>query len=234
LRAAVQFLGQGAALDELQGEERQPQVLADLVDRNDVGMSQPGHQLRLAAEPRPCLGTSAGRGPDHLQGHRAFQGHLPGPVNDAHTALAKHGQQFVAGDRRKVRRRHRGAAVGPRLGRLTRGQQTVLDGLFHLELNGELLRQVRKAGLVFAQLGRLAAFLAPQHLVEDQLEHRLGIVAQLRLCQVGLDQDALAAPPAQLLIRQYRQQDQVVAVVRQRVERRGGHEKPLSPARASS
>jgi hypothetical protein len=66
---ALEFLGQAAAVDVLQGEERRPVPLADLVDLHDVGVPQGGDRLGLRVETSQVLRAGVGAGQDHLQGH---------------------------------------------------------------------------------------------------------------------------------------------------------------------
>ena len=79
---------QALTLDELHGIEADIAVLADLVDRHDVGVVQLGRGAGLAAEPladRPV----AGRLPrQNLQRHAAAQRDLLGLVDHAHAAAA--------------------------------------------------------------------------------------------------------------------------------------------------
>jgi hypothetical protein len=51
-----QFAIQGAASTQFQGEERQPLVLADLMDLDDVGMLQPGDGLPPRSSSMPPAG----------------------------------------------------------------------------------------------------------------------------------------------------------------------------------
>ncbi len=95
-RRAGQGVGQAAAGAVLQGQVRQPLVLADLVDLHHVGVTQPGGRLGLAAEAGPLLGPGQGAGPDDLQGHQPPQGQLPRLVDHAHAAPAQFAQHLVA------------------------------------------------------------------------------------------------------------------------------------------
>ena len=62
------FFVQAAAGAELQREERQAVVLADLVDLHDVGMLQAGDGLGLGAEAGQFRAAGVAAGQDHLQG----------------------------------------------------------------------------------------------------------------------------------------------------------------------
>ncbi len=58
-----QHLVEPLALDELHDVVVQPVLLADAVDRHDVGVVQPRRRLRLALEPPQPLRLQAGRAP---------------------------------------------------------------------------------------------------------------------------------------------------------------------------
>ena len=94
-RRAAQFVGQAAAVDELERQEVLTAGLADLVDLNDVRVLQPGDSLGLDAEAGELLGAGVRTGQDHLQGHEPIQGHLFGLVDDAHAAPAEQADDFV-------------------------------------------------------------------------------------------------------------------------------------------
>jgi hypothetical protein len=86
LRSPRRRLGQAAAVHELQREERQAVVRADLVHLHDVGVLEAGHCLRLGPETGQLLLPRVRAGQNHLRGHGAVQGRLPGLVDDAHAA----------------------------------------------------------------------------------------------------------------------------------------------------
>ena len=97
LGVARQAIFQGSPLEQLQGHERHPVGLADLVDLHDVGMPEPGDRLGLDAEPGQVVGT----GPvpaDHLQGDQPVQAALAGLVDDAHAPFANQVHDLVGGD----------------------------------------------------------------------------------------------------------------------------------------
>jgi hypothetical protein len=95
--AVAEGVGQAAAGDQLQRQERLPAGLAGLVDLDDVRVLERGDGLGLDPEPRPL--RRAGAGPqDHLQSHRPPQPSLPGLVDDAHAAVADDLDDLVAVD----------------------------------------------------------------------------------------------------------------------------------------
>jgi hypothetical protein len=100
--------GEAAAVHQLHGKEVLAGVFADLVDRHDVRVIQPGGRLRLQLEAADGARRGQALAQDHLQGHGAVQRHLAGPEDDAHTAAGDLFQQLVAGE--QVGRR--GALLG--------------------------------------------------------------------------------------------------------------------------
>ena len=85
-RAVGGLLGQAAALDEAHAEVVLALVLADLVDRHDVGVVEVGGRLGLDVEPLDVGLGGELAGQDHLQGDRPVEADLPGLVDDAHAA----------------------------------------------------------------------------------------------------------------------------------------------------
>ena len=63
-------LGEAAALDQLHAEVMLALVLADLVDRHDVGMIEIGRGLRLGVEALHVGGGGQLAGKDHLESDR--------------------------------------------------------------------------------------------------------------------------------------------------------------------
>ena len=95
---AVEPAGQAAAGDQLHAEVALAVVLADLVDRHDVGVVQRRDRLGLVLEP-PELGVAGqNAGPDHLQGDRAVQADLPRLVDDPHAATAQLAADLVVAE----------------------------------------------------------------------------------------------------------------------------------------
>jgi hypothetical protein len=98
--------GEGAALDQLHGEEG-PAVVqaADLDDGHDAGVLQPAGQPRLLQEAALQAGAPAQLRAQHLDGQVAAQVGVGGAVDGAHAAAADLLQEAVA------------AGVGRRVGR---------------------------------------------------------------------------------------------------------------------
>ena len=95
----VQQLAQRLALEQLHHDEGPAGVVADVVDRADVRVVEPGGDARLALEPleRPGLGEQVRR--EHLDRHRALQTQVLGPVDGAHPARAQLLENAVVGER---------------------------------------------------------------------------------------------------------------------------------------
>ena len=124
LGVAGQPVAEAAALEQLERDEGQAVGFADLVDLDDVGMSQPRDRLGLDAEARQVVGPRLDAAADHLEGDQAVQAGVAGLVDDAHAPFAQPLEDLVAGDGRPVRghrlptpgkgqRLSRGGADGP-------------------------------------------------------------------------------------------------------------------------
>ena len=89
---------QPAALDPLHGVVAEAADLADVEDRHDVRVVQPGGGAGFVQE--PPAGRRVGRGVDaqHLERHRAVETHVHGLVDRAHSAAAELAHHAVAGD----------------------------------------------------------------------------------------------------------------------------------------
>ena len=93
--------GERAPFHQLHGEEDGVAQGADVVDREDVGVREPGHRPRLGEQPFAERAGIPG-GPQHLERHRAVQLEVAGLVDDAHAARADGPHDLVAtalGDR---------------------------------------------------------------------------------------------------------------------------------------
>ena len=55
-----------------------------------LGWRRAGDRLRLALEPLPLLRLGVGAGQQHLQGDGPVEAQVPGPIDDAHAAVAEH------------------------------------------------------------------------------------------------------------------------------------------------
>ncbi len=84
-------------MHQLHGDERLVADAADVVDRDDVGVRQPGHRPRLAEQPRARLRTHRSlRLSDHLERDAAIQLRVIGLVDDPHAARAQLAHQLIA------------------------------------------------------------------------------------------------------------------------------------------
>ena len=70
-------------------------LLADVVQRADVGVVQPGDGLRFALEPLPPLGLRGGVGGQHLDRDGAGDPRVARAVDLAHPSPAQEGDDFV-------------------------------------------------------------------------------------------------------------------------------------------
>ncbi len=95
---AVEAVGQTAAVDELEGEEGQAVLLADLVDLHDVGMLQAGHRLGLGLEAGQGVGAGVVGGEHHFEGDHTAQAGVAGLVDDAHAAAPQLTEDLVTGN----------------------------------------------------------------------------------------------------------------------------------------
>ncbi len=175
-RRAVQVIRQAAAFAELHREERQPLVLADLVDAHHPRVTQPADRLRLAAEPLLLRRPGVRPRQDHLQRHHAVDPILARLVHDAHAAARQLLQDLVAGHPRP--RRRRPLPVGERvvLPRGTRrrgGAERVHDARDALLRGEELPQPARQVRVTAQQLlaprrpaGRLRLQVRRQHFVQ--------------------------------------------------------------------
>ncbi len=103
LRIARQSLVEGTAVEQLQRDERQASRLADVVDLDDVVMSQPRDRLGLDPEAGEIIGSCLATASDHLQGDQAIQPQVPRLVDHPHPTLAQPLQDVVAVDERSPR-----------------------------------------------------------------------------------------------------------------------------------
>ncbi len=106
---AAELLRQAAAGAELQGEERQAVVFADLVDLDDVRVRQPSRRLRLGPEAGQPGGVGVASRQDHLQRHQPVQLQVACLVDDAHAAATQLPQHLV------TRHLHARRLDGPRV-----------------------------------------------------------------------------------------------------------------------
>ena len=167
---------QRLSLDELHGVEDDPAILADLVDRHDVGVVQPGRGPRLAAEPLQAPGVAGDRVGQDLQGDVPAQRQLLGLVDDAHAAAADLAEDAVVAD---PLRRARRPARGPRRpgpGGVPGGRGAGV-GLLHHDQHREdvadAVGQLRVPVGVLGQRGPLAAAVARDELL-GELADRVG------------------------------------------------------------
>ena len=120
-RAAVDHLGEVAALDVPHRVEEAVAVLAGVEDRDDVVVLEPRRELPLEAEPRLRRRVVEPVRPDHLQRHGPPERGVVDAVDGAHAPLADQAEHLVRADLRRRRRRRgrRGRARGTGAGSRT-------------------------------------------------------------------------------------------------------------------
>ena len=87
---------QGSSLQQLHGDEVPPLVLPGLMDRDDVGVVEPGNRSGLGVEALDLFRTDQASALDQFQRHVARQSRLAGPVDDPHAAPGDLPDQLVA------------------------------------------------------------------------------------------------------------------------------------------
>jgi hypothetical protein len=112
-RPAAQELGERLPGDQLHGNEHLVGEGADVVHRDDVGVLQARHGLRLAQQARPAGG--GGRGAQQLHRHPPVELRIVGGVDDSHAAGAQPLEHQVAPERRPALELGRRRARSPRL-----------------------------------------------------------------------------------------------------------------------
>ena len=81
-----QALCQRRTVDEVHGDERLPQRLADFVDGDDARMVQAGRRFRLALEPGAKTRRGEGGTRQHFDRHDPVQPVLSRPIHHPHPA----------------------------------------------------------------------------------------------------------------------------------------------------
>jgi hypothetical protein len=97
LRAALPG-GQGLAVDQLEGQEGRPVLLADLVDLHDIGMGQARERLRLTDQSLAVTRVAAALRCEHLERDQAVELGVPRRIDDAHAAGPDAVHELVAAD----------------------------------------------------------------------------------------------------------------------------------------
>jgi hypothetical protein len=159
---------QAPAGGQLHGEIRPPFVETGLVNGRDVPVPQPGEEPGLALEAAHGVRARRLRG-EHLQGDRAVERPLPGPVDHANAADAEQAADVVSGHR------------GP--GRHTGACGTAAVGGAHPEHRGQPLKQRDLP----AQLAEAFRPVGAQLLRRDGLTGLLGALPpEEEVAQAGL------------------------------------------------
>ena len=122
---AVDQVPQVSALDQAHRHDQLAVDLARVEDRHHRGVVEAGGETGLAQETlAEALAVDQLAG-DHLQGHRAFEPEVGGPVDDPHAAAGDQGVDAVAGDDGANREFSHAAVIpppaGPQRPRIVRG-----------------------------------------------------------------------------------------------------------------
>jgi hypothetical protein len=88
-------LGEAAPIDQFHAEEGDAVVVADFVNRDNMGMVEGRGGLRFAAETVQLGARRHACAEEHLQRYDAIQAPLAGAIDDAHTAAGDFTEQFV-------------------------------------------------------------------------------------------------------------------------------------------
>jgi hypothetical protein len=127
-------------------------VLADLVDRHDVGVIQVARRLGLLAKPLDGLVIKLVR-QDHLEGHRPVEADLPAAVNDAHATLGDLGLQLVVAEVTDAERRPCDRHFGRTAVTAARVTKPRLEHAFRAEALGSFRRKRGATGRAGARGG---------------------------------------------------------------------------------
>ena len=100
LRLAANHVGEAAARNIFEREIREPVLLADREDLDDIEVFDCGNRLGFRLEANEILGPRAGAGPNHLQSDEPVEPLLARLVDDPHPTPAKQLQNLVAGNTR--------------------------------------------------------------------------------------------------------------------------------------
>ncbi len=112
----VQHLAQRPSLDELHHEEGTVARLADLVDRDDVGVIERGGGAGLVLEAREARRIRAQRDGQRLDRDVPLEARVARAPDDAHPAGAERREQLVGAQPGSSRERHVAPNVTVRIG----------------------------------------------------------------------------------------------------------------------
>ena len=95
---AVEQAAQVGALDQVHGHEQEPVLLAGVVNRNDVGVSQRDRDPRLVGEAAAKAAVAGEVRRDHLERDDVIENEMGGAIDDPHAAAAGDPLDPVAGE----------------------------------------------------------------------------------------------------------------------------------------
>ena len=116
-RSALETLAHGFALDEFRYQESCGVVIADLVDRQDVGMIERRCGPSLVKKAGEAFRIAAELAAQDFQSHRPSEGGIERLVNCAHAAAAQQALNLIAADGGSCTQRHRRVRLYRRDGR---------------------------------------------------------------------------------------------------------------------
>jgi hypothetical protein len=128
----LEQLGEARAFDELHGIPVQVLIAADVVDRHDAWMAQPGDRRRFASKSLDLARRERERIGEHLERDMALERSLASLVDDAHAAPAEFAQDLVFAELAPRRQRGLELALDHRLEQLA--QRAVLFDVFGARL----------------------------------------------------------------------------------------------------
>jgi hypothetical protein len=141
--------GEILTLDDLHHDEWPGDVLAVVVDRDDVGVVERGRALGLLAEARPELGVAAVLRPEELDGDVAIELGVVGPIDRRHAALSEQLDEPVSTAENRPDLRHAGPpSCLPRPARAGRRRRIVprVDGFAGLSFGPRWLGTGQTSG----------------------------------------------------------------------------------------
>ena len=98
MTVASEDLVEVRALDELHGDERVSVDLAEIVDRDDVGVLQRAGRLGLAEKSAAQVGVAGERVAHHLDGDGPVEHRIEGAIHDPHGPFADLAEDAVFAD----------------------------------------------------------------------------------------------------------------------------------------
>ena len=186
---------QRGAVELLHHQEHRAVLLADVVQRADVGMGEGGNRRRFPFEARPPSGVVAELPRQHLDGDAALEPGVPGGVDLAHATGAQRIRDLVGTETRSGRQRHWPAIIRPALRRPWRSEALVQVGGERQAIDHERFGPSRLVGA-----GGLFLLAPVQHVAETPVQPGLaGCVVMFGGDRFVVDVRKVAAQAGNLL-----------------------------------